>query len=1047
MLIAMSVYQKQENAVAQLPKSTIRLLASSQVITSVSSVVKELMENALDAGAASIDIRLEKHGLEKIEVKDGGCGIQEADCTCMALPHYTSKFKSFSDLDQLVSYGFRGEALHSVCSVAAVSITTKTSDDTTARRYRLDKCGQAVDFEAVHGLKGTTVTVTDLFKNLPVRRQVMSCTKRMNEELKKVENVVKSLSVINPGVRVSLAHNKCLIWQKTAVKDLRLSVMQVFSYNLSKYLHHIVHHNNKVELEMLVPKHDCDIKYLCSGTGTEAYHLFVSKRPVKDKDVEKVLSEVLSRSFGNDLPPNKSVLCIVAITLPPDRLDINLEPNKTKVFIKDKEEILSCITDQLDSYYSQAVSVSKAENVDVDEPKPKKIRMEVPRENGVLKKSTLVNSTSEISDNIPVMNKENCDTSEQINIIPLKTNIKQQTNIQGSSVPVENINIGNDLLLMNTNLEEGNGIELNGSQESENNRLIEVSPSLHNESTSSFFEKTSSPHSVSLYNDLNPLENHVPEPNNSNTSLALENNGLSNKTVVASIFSPQKVVVPVIEPLEEQNGEHDVSAEIFTRELIKGILDEEKQSVQQLQMMNGEQHNALDNPSLSQWSRGGLISTSGNKIMGSCVLKQISNGVLEENQPEKSLIAFTDSHKESTETSNPTSKTAQENDEITHQKLITPKTELIPFENDFKSPVSNDSDAGTIERQTSEELANNSFSDDNKSVVFERSVSSQMGNKQMSGFTAFARQMRSEILKESPGMSFTAVAGILASKWRSLQEQEKERYNSIASSNKKKKKLKTVERDVKKENLKSSSCDSPSIERNFIFSDISMESLSRASLDVPVENSYSSVVGRIEFSDIWICTRISQQNTAEIGVINSQLLDEAYRFKQNMTQMEIPLKPLGRNIAISPRFLTEKLWDVLLSLESVADTSGEGILITDRRIVMNGFRIRISSSEEKNVCAHLTELSIHVIDLYGVDDIQMTLELIEKQGVDHCTVEQSRCPNVIKYIRSETSRQCSQMMNHDKLNDTRELEDRLRMLENDKSTCWESFYKALHVLQ
>ncbi|XP_039285270.1 PMS1 protein homolog 1 [Nilaparvata lugens] len=1017
--------QKRENTVAQLPKSTIRLLASSQVITSVTSVVKELMENSLDAGAVSIDIRLEKHGLEKIEVKDDGCGIREADCTCMALPHFTSKLKSFSDLDELDSYGFRGEALHSVCSVASVSITTKTSDDVTARRYRLDKCGQAVGFESVHGLKGTTVSVTDLFKNLPVRRQVMSCSKRMNDELKKVENIVKSLSVINPGVRVSLAHNKCLIWQKTAVKDLRLSVMQVFSYNLSKHLHHIVHHTDKVLLR--------DRILLCMVFVQSVQHL------LKFLFIPQVLSEVLSRSFCDDVSPNKSVMCIVALNLPPDRLDINLEPNKTKIFIKDKEEILSCLSEQLDSYYSQKNTSTKVEK-EVVEPKPKKKRMEEPKESIELEKVVLVNDTPEMRNNTPVSNQElrsSAIINTHNNNTPLQPISNQNIVTQENSVPFKNKTIDNSM-------KESRSQEIrtaqNLLQEIEYKPSTEDTTSLHDEPDTSFFEKTSTPHSQSTDNKLILSEGAANrQTNNSIPHVNLKNSSFSNERIDQSIFPPKTFGEPIIEPVLQRNEENGGSSELISAQYLNDFLDMEENL---FQMINDEQHTvtAPDNLSLSQWSKGGLISASGDKIMGSCVLKQTSTEPSKQ-LPETFLQANTDSHLENTENSVPAVNCVLENDSKLLQEPVLTKCNPLPFENEHKTPVR----ARKVERLIVDEAANSpaSSSDDNKSVALERSVSSQMGNKKMSGFTAFARQMRSEILKETPGISFTAVAGILASKWRSLQDNEKEKYYCIASSNKKKK-LKTVETVVKKESVKSF-CETHELERNFIVSDASMELLASASLNVISENSYCRVVGRIESSDVWICSRICQQGSPELGAINSKLLDEAHRFKQNMDMMEISVEPLERSIVISPRFLTEKLWDVLLSLESVPDASGEGISITDKRIVMNGFRIKISKQE--NVCAHLTGLARHLIDAYGADDVKMTLELIEKHGVDDCSLAQSRCPIARKYIRSETSRQCAQMMNRDKLNDAHELENRLRMLEYDKSTCWQSFYKTLHVLQ
>eukprot|EP00064_Thunnus_orientalis_P014704 superscaffoldBa00002595_g14751 len=134
----------------QLSADTVRLLSSSQVITSVVNVVKELLENSLDAGASSIDVKLENYGLDRIEVRDNGQGIKAADTAVMAVRHFTSKICSHEDLEQLETYGFRGEALGSVCAVAEVAVTTKTEDDDISTQYTLNCTGGIVSQKPSH---------------------------------------------------------------------------------------------------------------------------------------------------------------------------------------------------------------------------------------------------------------------------------------------------------------------------------------------------------------------------------------------------------------------------------------------------------------------------------------------------------------------------------------------------------------------------------------------------------------------------------------------------------------------------------------------------------------------------------------------------------------------------------------------------------------------------------------------------------------------------------------------------------------------------------
>ncbi|KAH0621579.1 hypothetical protein JD844_023040 [Phrynosoma platyrhinos] len=192
----------------QLPAETVRLLSSSQVITSVVSVVKELIENSLDANATSVDVKLENYGFDKIEVRDNGDGIKAADVPVMAMKHYTSKISSSADLESLTTYGFRGEALTSICSTSEVLITTKTADEDFSTQYILDKSGHIISQKPSHLGQGTTVIVLKLFKNLPVRKQFYSTDKKCKEEIKKIQKLLMAYGIIKPELRIMFTHNK-----------------------------------------------------------------------------------------------------------------------------------------------------------------------------------------------------------------------------------------------------------------------------------------------------------------------------------------------------------------------------------------------------------------------------------------------------------------------------------------------------------------------------------------------------------------------------------------------------------------------------------------------------------------------------------------------------------------------------------------------------------------------------------------------------------------------------------------------------------------------
>ncbi|XP_063115504.1 PMS1 protein homolog 1 isoform X4 [Cavia porcellus] len=234
----------------QLPAATVRLLSSSQIITSVVSVVKELVENSLDAGATSIDVKLENHGFDKIEVRDNGEGIKAVDAPVMAVKYYTSKINSHEDLENLKTYGFRGEALGSICCVAEVLITTRTADDNFSTQYVLDGSGHIVSQKPSHLGQGTTVTALRLFKNLPVRKQFYSTAKKCKDEIKKVQDLLISYGIIKPDLRILFVHNKAVIWQKSRVPDHKMALMSVLGTaimgNLESFQYHSEESQHKI---------------------------------------------------------------------------------------------------------------------------------------------------------------------------------------------------------------------------------------------------------------------------------------------------------------------------------------------------------------------------------------------------------------------------------------------------------------------------------------------------------------------------------------------------------------------------------------------------------------------------------------------------------------------------------------------------------------------------------------------------------------------------------------------------------------------------------
>ncbi|XP_073710728.1 PMS1 protein homolog 1 isoform X1 [Misgurnus anguillicaudatus] len=336
-----------------LPAETVRLLCSSQVITSVLNVVKELVENSLDAGSTSLEVKLDNYGLDRIEVRDNGSGIKASDVPVMAVKHYTSKISCHEDLEHLVTYGFRGEALASICAISEVVITTKTADDDFSIQYTVDHTGQIVSQKPSHLGNGTTVCATNLFKNLPVRRQYYSNTKKCKEELRRVQNLLTAYAVVKPELRITLSHNRAVVWQKSRVSDHRAALMAVLGAAFVANLLPVQHRQEQPEINIdgFFPKPGSDFNSTSSSSPDKMF-IFVNSRPVHQKEILKLVKQYYTNSHSNNESVSRRYPHVMMnITIPASTLDVNLTPDKTEVMLQNKEDVLLAVETMLISLY------------------------------------------------------------------------------------------------------------------------------------------------------------------------------------------------------------------------------------------------------------------------------------------------------------------------------------------------------------------------------------------------------------------------------------------------------------------------------------------------------------------------------------------------------------------------------------------------------------------------------------------------------------------------------------------------------------------------
>ena len=224
-----------------------------------------------------------------IEVRDNGSGIKKEDTVNMAKPHFTSKLASFRDLESLEYYGFRGEALASIAAVSNLSITTRTQADGIATTYALDNSGNITSMKHSHLGPGTTVTVASIFKNLPVRKQCFKSVKKCKEELKRVEDVLIGFGLAHCGLRLTLKHNRSVIWQKIQTSDFGSNVSLILGAALFQQLVPMNYQSFSpmVKIRAFVPKPEADLSMVSRSTSDKVY-LLVNQRCVTVKPLIQV---------------------------------------------------------------------------------------------------------------------------------------------------------------------------------------------------------------------------------------------------------------------------------------------------------------------------------------------------------------------------------------------------------------------------------------------------------------------------------------------------------------------------------------------------------------------------------------------------------------------------------------------------------------------------------------------------------------------------------------------------------------------------------------
>ena len=312
-----------------LDDSTINKIAAGEVIERPASVVKEVMENSIDAGATSITVEIRNGGISYIRVTDNGKGIMQDDLEIAFERHATSKLRSAEDLDEIKSMGFRGEALASIASIAKVSLISKTADSDTGYEVIVEG-GNILSKSETGCPNGTSITIENLFYNTPVRYKFL---KKDFTESGYIEDVVTRIALVHPEIAIKLINTGKTIIQTSGNGDIKPVIYNIYGKEIADNLIDIEYTYDDIVVKGVIGKP------VISRSNRSNQLFFVNKRYVKDK----TLSGAAEQAFKGFVTIGKHGFLVLNIEMDPRKVDVNVHPAKLEVRFQEETKIFKAI--------------------------------------------------------------------------------------------------------------------------------------------------------------------------------------------------------------------------------------------------------------------------------------------------------------------------------------------------------------------------------------------------------------------------------------------------------------------------------------------------------------------------------------------------------------------------------------------------------------------------------------------------------------------------------------------------------------------------------
>ena len=410
-----------KKSIMKLPKSVANRIAAGEIIERPASMLKELLENAVDSGADNIEVSVEEAGIKTMIVEDNGSGIAFEELPLAITHHATSKIYSIEDLDNIYTLGFRGEALASIADVTNLEIVSKSIDEKTGGKIVVE-AGKILEHKPYASVNGTKITAKNLFFNIPARYKFL---KHISREFYLVKEVFDMEALVQPNITMKLYNNGKLVNSYLKVDNLK--------DRIENYLNDSNIFSNLIELN--IEKNYINIYGLFSNSKISQSmrknnFIFLNNRPIENR----VIAYAIKNAYSNSIPKERYPFFFLYINVDTNKVDVNVHPSKKEVRIKNERDISGIIYNAI---YNNINSVNNFSSVNIEVDIDKDITPTFPIQNNVTTNNSSNNfnhtennyshtvfNNNELVSNVSYDNVFNRDDVNNNNLEPQKNNIE-----------------------------------------------------------------------------------------------------------------------------------------------------------------------------------------------------------------------------------------------------------------------------------------------------------------------------------------------------------------------------------------------------------------------------------------------------------------------------------------------------------------------------------------------------------------------------------------------------------------------------------------------